>query len=160
MASAKNATIGYSDKILLENINIDLRENEILELRGRNGAGKTTLIKALLNYGSDLHLADKNNLGSLLPTVYDGELWINPDIRIGVYEQEISDKYLNLSLKNAIEQLYLDKNLPISDTKIRQLCSDYLFTSTDLDIPIIQLSGGQKARFQIISILEIGRAHV
>ena len=40
----------------------------------------------------------KNNLGSL-PTVYDGELWINPDIRIGVYEQEISDKYLNLSLK-------------------------------------------------------------
>ena len=152
VASAKNATIGYSDKILLENINIDLRENEILELRGRNGAGKTTLIKALLNYDSNLHLSNKNNLGSL-PTVYDGELWINPDIRIGVYEQEISDKYLNLSLKNAIEQLYLDKNLPISDTKIRQLCSDYLFTSTDLDIPIMQLSGGQKARFQIISIL-------
>ena len=31
--------------------------------------------------------------------------------------------------------------------------SDYLFAETDGDVPLARLSGGQKARFQIISML-------
>jgi len=33
------------------------------------------------------------------------------------------------------------------------LMSDYLFTESDLKIPISRLSGGQKARFQLITML-------
>jgi ATPase subunit of ABC transporter with duplicated ATPase domains len=49
--------------------------------------------------------------------------------------------------------MYLDRNLSISTTKIRGLMSDYLFTETDLHTPISRLSGGQKARFQLITML-------
>ena len=40
------AKLGY-DKPLFHGVNIDLREGEAVELRGRNGAGKTTVIKRL-----------------------------------------------------------------------------------------------------------------
>ena len=49
--------------------------------------------------------------------------------------------------------MYLDRNLAISETKIRQLMGDYLFTESDGGIVLGRLSGGQKARFQIISML-------
>ena len=87
------------------------------------------------------------------PVLYSGELFLDPQARVGIYEQEIDEKYLDQPLAEAIEQLYLVNNLPISETKVRQLCADYLFTDSDRMAPLRQLSGGQKARFQIISML-------
>jgi ATP-binding cassette, subfamily F, member 3 len=49
--------------------------------------------------------------------------------------------------------MYLDKQLPINETKIRGLMSDYLFTEGDGQVPLSRLSGGQKARFQLIAML-------
>lgn len=139
LVNAKKMSLGY-DSPLFANINIDLREGEALELRGRNGAGKTTLIKAILGQGS--------------ATQFDGEFTVDPHITIGVYEQEVSSTYFDLPLGEAIERLYLDKGLAISDSKIRQLLSDYLFDPVgDARIPLSRLSGGQKARFQLISML-------
>lgn len=139
LVNAKKMSLGY-DGPLFANINIDLREGEALEIRGRNGAGKTTLIKAILGQGS--------------ATQFDGEFSVDPHITIGVYEQEVSSTYFDLPLGEAIERLYLDKGLAISDSKIRQLLSDYLFDPIgDARIPLSRLSGGQKARFQLISML-------
>lgn len=140
LVRATDVALGYNDTILFEGVNIDLREGEALELRGRNGAGKTTLIKALLGTDSAI-------------TQFDGELMLDKKTRIGVYEQEINEVYLSDTLEVAIEKLYLDKNLPIGSTKIRQLLSDYLFTEADRAIPLARLSGGQKARFQLIAML-------
>jgi ATPase subunit of ABC transporter with duplicated ATPase domains len=80
-------------------------------------------------------------------------LSLDPHVRIGVYEQEVSGDYFSLSLSEAIERMYLDKNLSISTTKVRQLLADYLFTESDGQTPVARLSGGQKARFQIITML-------
>ena len=140
LVKATDLALGYGDRLLFEGVNIDLREGEIVELRGRNGAGKTTLINSLLNQSDEV-------------TVYNGELKLDSNARVGVYNQEIDEKYLPDTLEVAIEKLYLDNNLPISDTKIRQLLSDYLFTESDRSIPLARLSGGQKARFQLIAML-------
>lgn len=140
LVSARDLSIGY-DKPLFNGINIDLRECERLELRGRNGAGKTTLIKTLLK---------KDSTGI---NIFSGNVTLDSNIRIGIYEQEVSDKYFKLTLEQAIERMYLDRNLPISTTKVRGLMSDYLFTENDWNLPVSVLSGGQKARFQIISML-------
>jgi len=140
LVSAKDLALGYGETILFEGVNIDLREGEALELRGRNGAGKTTLIKALLGDTDDI-------------TVFSGDITLDKNTRIGVYEQEVSPTYFDLPLEDAIEKMYLDRNLPISTTKIRGLMSDYLFTEGDGHVPLARLSGGQKARFQIISML-------
>jgi len=139
LISARDLSLGYSAP-LFDGINIDLREGEALELRGRNGCGKTTLIKALLHTNPDI-------------VKFAGEINLDSHVRVGIYEQEVSSAYFDLNLEEAIERMYLDKNLPISTTKIRGLMSDYLFSENDLKTPISRLSGGEKARFQIISML-------
>lgn len=136
---ARDLALGYGKTLLFDGISIDLREGEALELRGRNGAGKTTLIKRLL--------------GDTASTLFDGTLTLDPQVRIGVYEQEVSPRYFPLSLADAIERIYLDKDLSISTTKVRQLMSDYLFTESDGHSPVERLSGGQKARLQLIAML-------
>lgn len=138
LVRAEDVALGY-ETVLFEGVNFEVHEGEALELRGRNGAGKTTLIRALL--------------GGDQATVYGGELTLMAQVRVGIYEQEIDEKYLRDTLETAIEKLYLSRNLSISDTKIRQLCADYLFTDADRSTPLARLSGGQKARFQLISML-------
>ena len=144
LVRAENVAVGIGERILFEDVNIDLREGEAIEIRGRNGAGKTTLIRMILASGKSFD-------GS--PILYSGDIFLDPQVRIGVYEQEIDEKYLADPLEKAIEKLYMSRDLSISDTKIRQLLADYLFTDADRMTPLARLSGGQKARFQIISML-------
>ena len=201
LVRVEDAAVGVDERILFEGVNIDLREGEAVELRGRNGAGKTTLIRMLLASGdvarpSRKHLSlqagapptdlagalgahsperqslQKKSLTSQLeytqkkselsyapdksihsPILYSGNLFLDPQVRVGVYEQEIDEQYLADPLEVAIEKLYLSRDLPISETKIRQLLADYLFTEADRMTPVARLSGGQKARFQIIAML-------
>jgi len=148
LITTRDLSLGYNNP-LFEGINIDLREGEALELRGRNGAGKTTLIKALLF--PDKLSNDINADGKIVK--YFGDITLDKHIRIGIYEQEVSSTYFELPLEDAIERMYLDRNLSISTTKIRSLMSDYLFNEGDGKIPISKLSGGQKARFQLIAML-------
>jgi len=180
LISARDVSLGY-DTPLFSGINIDLREGEALELRGRNGAGKSTLIKKLLDR-SPVSSPSSSKTASLrdpslavpLPdesraaevssdevpsgsaasiTVFSGELSLDSHVRIGIYEQEVSPVLFELTLHDAIEKVYLDRKLAIGETKIRQLMNDYLFTEGDGQIPVGKLSGGQKARLQVIDML-------
>ena len=144
LVRAENVAVGIGERILFEDVNIDLREGEAIEIRGRNGAGKTTLIRMILASGKSFDGG---------PVLYSGDIFLDPQVRIGVYEQEIDERYLSDPLEKAIEKLYMSRDLSISDTKIRQLLADYLFTDADRMTPLARLSGGQKARFQIIVML-------
>ena len=144
LVRAENVAVGIGDRILFEDVNIDLREGEAIEIRGRNGAGKTTLIRMILASGKSFDGG---------PVLYSGDIFLDPQVRIGVYEQEIDERYLSDPLEKAIEKLYMSRDLSISDTKIRQLLADYLFADADRMTPLARLSGGQKARFQIIAML-------
>jgi ATP-binding cassette subfamily F protein 3 len=139
LVNVKGLSLGYGDTSLFNNLNIDLREGEALEIRGRNGAGKTTLLKSLLGDTSMVRFA--------------GDMILDPHAKIGVYEQEVSPTYFDLPLEEAIERMYLDRDLSISTPKIRSLMSDYLFNEGDGRVPLSRLSGGQKARFQLIAML-------
>ncbi len=235
LVRVEDAAVGVGERLLFEGVNIDLREGEAVELRGRNGAGKTTLIRMLLASGgvaarashktirdphevaqifSEMPLASNastaappaleaveetagsrtaatappsaarahsslespleisrersaetsaprerftvsggGGVAAAAPILYSGNLFLDPQVRVGVYEQEIDERYLADPLEAAIEKLYLSRDLPISDTKICQLLADYLFTEADRMTPLERLSGGQKARFQIIAML-------
>lgn len=149
----EDLALGYGDledaieckngaKILFEGLSFKLNVGGVIEFHGRNGAGKSSLIKSILN---------KQN--SALPNVYSGNIFVDNTINIGEYTQEITSEFFELPLKNAIEKVYLDQNLEISETKLRSILSQYLFTEADFALPIGRLSGGQKARFQIIKML-------
>lgn len=138
-------SLGYSDEPLFSGVSFQLRESERLRLHGRNGAGKSTLVKAILAKGQHTEPASK---------LFAGQIAVEPEIKIGVYDQEIQEKYLSMTLHDAIENACRDRGLLISEQKIKQFLSDYLFNpATDGDVPVSRLSGGQKARFQLIQML-------
>ena len=139
LAYADNLALGYGDEPLFCGINFQVRSGDKLELYGRNGVGKTTLIKAML--------------GQSGPEIIEGKTGLDATVRLGIYEQEIGDKYLNMPLGEAIERIYLDRKLDISDTKVRSIMNNYLFTEGDRNMLVRNLSGGQKARLQIINML-------
>jgi ATPase subunit of ABC transporter with duplicated ATPase domains len=145
LVEARNLSLGYNQKPLFTDINFSLREGERIRLHGRNGAGKTTLVNEIIAATG----ASNSNA-----THFDGTVAVERDLVIGQYEQEIDPKYLSLSLHDAIEQSCLEKDVKVGEEKIKQLLGNYLFNpAIDGDTLIERLSGGQKARFQLIRML-------
>ena len=144
LIDVKNLSLGYDDP-LFENVSLQIRESTQLRIHGRNGVGKSTFVQAII-------AANEGRTPS--STVFDGTIEPDSSTVIGVYEQELSSEYLPLTLNAAIEQAYRDKGLDCSDQQIKSLLSDYLFNpATDGAKPLKVLSGGQKARFQLMSML-------
>lgn len=143
LVNISGLSLGY-DTPLFENISFQIREGEVVEVRGRNGAGKTTMIKTLLSTVLNKSFSAK---------VFAGSIDVDKKIRVGVYEQETSSELLEKTLAGAIEYIFLSRGLKVGDTKVRQIMADYLFTQGDASIPVKQLSGGQKARLQLIEML-------
>jgi ATPase subunit of ABC transporter with duplicated ATPase domains len=144
LVDVDNLSLGY-DRPLFSNISFQLHVGVRLELKGRNGVGKSTLVKAILATAGSTKLDSK---------IYGGTIILDPKIKIGVYEQEIDAKYLHLPLAQAIAEAYSDAGVPVTDQKVKQVMGDYLFEpQLDGQLPIERLSGGQKARFQLIKML-------
>ena len=143
LVNISGLSLGY-DTPLFENVSFQIREGEVVELRGRNGAGKSTLVKTLLSTVKEQGFSAK---------VFNGVIDVDKKIRVGVYEQETASEMLNKNLAEAIEYIFLSRGLKVGDTKVRQLMADYLFTQGDASIPVMQLSGGQKARLQLFDML-------
>lgn len=144
LVEVRKLSLGY-DRPLFTGISFDLREGDRVRLHGRNGAGKSTLVKAVIA---------KVDGTTPVATIFKGTIACQRELKIGVYEQEIDSSYLGLTLAAAIEKAYMANNVPVSDQKVKQLLGDYLFNAaTDGDVPLQRLSGGQKARFQLMNML-------
>ncbi len=144
LVDVSKLSLGYSEPLFAD-VSFQLHEGEKLRLHGRNGAGKTTFIKAILATAAGVKPE---------PNVYGGVIDTMRELKIGIYEQEIDPKYLKMTLAAAIEQSFMAKNVKVGDEKVKQLLGDYLFNPhNDGDVPISRLSGGQKARFQLMNML-------
>jgi ATPase subunit of ABC transporter with duplicated ATPase domains len=130
--------------VALQDVSFTVDKGEVVAILGRNGAGKSTMVKTLLSTVKDTPFSAK---------VFHGVIDVDKKIRVGVYEQETGGELMNKTLADAIEHIFLSRGLKVGDTKVRQLMADYLFTQGDANIPVRQLSGGQKARLQLIDML-------
>ncbi len=145
LVQVHSLSLGYGEAPLFEGIDFAVHEGERLRLHGRNGAGKTTLVNAILARSTDTQIPSK---------VFAGTVAVERELGLGFYEQEIHEKYLTMTLHDAIEHSYMEKDVHISEQKIKQLLGEYLFDpTTDGKQLVSQLSGGQKARLQIIRML-------
>jgi len=137
-------SVGY-DRPLFEPLSFSLRHGDRLMLHGRNGAGKSTLIQALLGATGG---AETDVL------TFRGLVRAWTDLRIGVYRQEVPVEYLPLSLEAALESVYHAAGRPFTEQILSRLLANYLFDPIqDRALPLRFLSGGQKARFQLIRML-------
>ncbi len=151
LIKADGLSLGYDNTALFDNISFILGEGERLRIHGRNGAGKTTIVQAVMAAAQQTKYQSE---------VLAGELEVEKELNIGLYEQSIDPTYLDMNLEDAIESIYRQRNLPINPQNIKRLLSDYLFEpNSDGKTPVELLSGGQKARLQIISMLA-GDPHI
>lgn len=141
-----NLSLGYNNQQpLFKGINLVVREGERIRLHGRNGVGKSTLVKAIMSQVNETPQQSK---------YFSGTIEVEPGIKVGLYEQEVNPLYLDKILSEVIEDILRNKGMPISEQKVKQLMSDYLFNPvSDAQAKVSSLSGGQKARIQLISML-------
>ena len=145
LVQAHELSLGYGDTPLFSGVSFTVREGERLRLHGRNGAGKTTLINAIMA---------RVRGGELASTLFTGTLATEKELSLGLYEQEIDARFLPMALKDAISISYQEKDVPVNERKVQQLLGEYLFDPiSDGAMLVGNLSGGQKARLQLIRML-------
>ncbi|KKA04250.1 ABC transporter ATP-binding protein [Pseudomonas ogarae] len=128
-----DARLGYGDKTVLEKVKLQLTPGARIGLLGPNGAGKSTLIK--------------NLSGELEPLA--GRLTRGENTVVGYFAQHQLD---SLDSK-ASPLLHLQRLAP---TEREQVLRDFLggfdFRGARIDEPVLNFSGGEKARLALALI--------
>ncbi|MGG5255365.1 ATP-binding cassette domain-containing protein [Neobacillus sp. SM06] len=129
-----NLTKSYKDNLVLEKLNIKLKENKISFIMGENGVGKTTLLKCLLKL--------EKYKGIVL---YDGKTFdeIRKSIHV-IYDD--SPLYLNLSGFKNIELL---SNKEINKKEIKNAALKY-FSEEQLKTKVKSYSYGQRKKISLV----------
>jgi ATP-binding cassette subfamily F protein 3 len=145
LLSVDKLSLGYNNTPLLKDVSFQLSGGERLHIVGRNGVGKTTLVKAIVQTWQG------KRPETLIGT---GVIDCDRSLAISMYDQEIGPELLDMTLHSAIETIYTAKNLRVNDEQIKQDMANYLFNpAADKDVLVRNLSGGQKARLQLIRLL-------
>ena len=136
--------LSYGKMPLFWPVNFQLQHGNRVHLVGRNGTGKTTLVRAI----------EDAALGRRTETWRAGAIFCDRSLRLSTYEQEAGQELLQLPLATAIAHIYETLGLPSTEETVMRTMSNYLFNPhEDGRTLVADLSGGQKARLQIIQML-------
>ena len=127
------ASLGYGDKTILQKVKLQLTPGARIGLLGPNGAGKSTLIK--------------NLAGELDPL--SGRMVRGENTVVGYFAQHQLD---SLDAK-ASPLLHLQRIAPTErEQTLRDFLGGFDFRGARLDEPVLNFSGGEKARLALALI--------
>jgi ATP-binding cassette, subfamily F, member 3 len=128
----RDAAIGYDEKPLSQNINLNIKRNQAIALIGPNGIGKSTLVKSIIHK---------------LPMI-KGELTLGTGVQIGYYDQHQHNLHPK---KRVLDELW-DDYPTYPEQRIRSILGSFLFSGEDVEKIISNLSGGEKARLALTKL--------
>ncbi|MGE5139191.1 MAG: ABC-F family ATP-binding cassette domain-containing protein [Rudaea sp.] len=117
---------------VLDDVNLLVWNGERVGLIGANGAGKTVLFRCILHEEE--------------PT--EGEVILGPSMTVSYYAQEHQTLDYDATLGDEIRRVK-----PMIDRELFGLLGRFLFTADDARKRIRDLSGGEKARVQMIKMM-------
>ena len=131
---AVDMKVGYGEKVVFEDAQIEVRRGEKVALVGRNGEGKTTLMRVIMR--------------ELDPMA--GESKVGYNVNIGYYAQNQEDI---LDKEDTVFGT-LDR-VAVGDIrlKLRDILGAFLFKGEDVDKKVAVLSGGERARLAMAKLI-------
>ena len=139
MIEIKNLTKNYGKANALSNVNLNLKEGQIIGLLGPNGSGKTTLIKILNGLLRD----------------YSGEIKINGE-EIGVHSKSVisylpdTTYFANWMTGEKAIALFKDMYADFDEEKIKRILKSL---KIDIKQALKTMSKGMKERFQLALVM-------
>jgi ATP-binding cassette subfamily F protein 3 len=131
----RNLTIGYPDRQIAEQVEIEIEHGSRAAVVGDNGQGKTTFLCTVVD--------------SLKPLA--GEVRWGHGCKIGVYAQHV---YTSLPEKQTVlEYLQSRAARGKKDQEILEVAGSFLFRGPNTKKPISVLSGGERARLCLAGLL-------
>ncbi|NLL68723.1 MAG: amino acid ABC transporter ATP-binding protein [Acholeplasmataceae bacterium] len=145
--SVKNISKSYGEKLILNNISLEIKKGEVISIVGPSGGGKTTLLRCL-------NLLNEPDFGEIW---FNGNNLMDPTTNLNELRMKIGMVFQNFNLfnhKTVLQNLILApmKLLKISKeeatSKAKEILTsvnmqDYINTRVEV------LSGGQKQRVAI-----------
>ncbi|MBR1957243.1 MAG: ABC-F family ATP-binding cassette domain-containing protein [Bacteroidales bacterium] len=131
---AVDLKVGYGEKIVFSDAQIEVRRGEKVALVGRNGEGKTTLMRVIMN--------------ELDPK--EGSAKVGYNVNVGYYAQNQEDI---LDKEDTVFGT-LDR-IAVGDIrlKLRDILGAFLFKGEDIDKKVAVLSGGERARLAMAKLI-------
>ena len=126
-------SMGFNDKILFDNINLNIYKGDKIGLVGKNGVGKTTLFKIICN-----------NLDAI-----KGSCDLGARVSVGYYDQEQK----TLSNQNSVMDEFWDAYPKMNNFEVRSHLAKFNFYDEDLFKSVGELSGGERARLELLKLM-------
>jgi ATP-binding cassette subfamily F protein 3 len=132
---ARHLSKSFDENLVLVDLNFLLRRGDRVGLVGPNGCGKSVLFRLLLG----------------LESATEGEVWVGPSIRLGYYSQQ------HETLDQTKTPLELIRSLrPMYENDAIGYLGRFLFSYRQSLEPVARLSGGEKSRLQLASLMLSG----
>lgn len=133
VALLENCSIGY-DKPLVKEINLHVERGQKIAIIGANGLGKSTLLKSIMESTPFL----------------SGDMKVGHNTKIACFSQ---DQYDFLDMEQTVLENISRQNIEMPESKIRALLGCFLFRKDDVHKKAKVLSGGEKSRLSMASLL-------
>lgn len=133
----ENISKSIKGNTLFKNFSYNVKRFDRLGIIGENGAGKTTLFKSILG---------------LIPVDF-GTITIGKTINIGYFAQEMPDFNKNIKMIDYLKSFGEYVDTPSGKLSASQMLENYLFPPSIQQQQLCRLSGGEKRRLQLLTVL-------
>ena len=127
----------FGDKRILSDFSYNLLRNDRIGIVGKNGAGKSTLLKLMA--------------GELAPD--SGKVLQGATVKVGHFSQEGRELDLNMRVYDFIHSIAEQVRTDEGTFSAKQMMERFLFPAERQSVPIGRLSGGERRRLYLLSIL-------